>query len=157
MRERITFYHPPGSGVDPDEDLDIQDAGLLGPQIDAVRQDRLTLSLDEVPDELIQTLHGYDAVHLRWTSPLQYETLDPFTSRISPGLHLSYMAQGPVDPYVYPTILDKLHLHSHRSKLCSALQIFGPLECQTSEVANSNSWCYEIANVKTGLLQAREH
>lgn len=104
MRERITFYHPPGSSLDPDTDLENQEAGLIGPQIDAVRQDRLTLPLDELPAELLQTLQGYDAVHLKWTSPLQYETLDPFTSRISPGFHLSYTTvQGqPNDPYVYP-------------------------------------------------------
>ena len=103
MRERITFVHPPGGGVDP-EDLEIQAAGLLGPQFETTRQDRLTVPLDELPPELSEVLRDFEAVHLRWTSPLQYETLDPFTSRISPGFHLSYtpLKDGSNNPYVSP-------------------------------------------------------
>lgn len=101
MKERITFIHPPGGGVDP-EDLEIQEAGLLGPQIDSARQDRLTIPLDELPAELSEVLRDFKAVHVRWTSPLQYETLDPFTSRTSPGFHLSYtpVKDGLNDVYV---------------------------------------------------------
>ncbi|CAM1502900.1 Fc.00g076760.m01.CDS01 [Cosmosporella sp. VM-42] len=118
MRERITFVHPPGGGLDP-EDLEIQEAGLLGPQIETTRQDRLTIPLDELPPELSNLLRDFEAVHLRWTSPLQYETLDPFTSRISPGLHLSLTPskEGAEGPY----------------NLCTALQVFGPLECKYTE------------------------
>lgn len=100
MKERITFVHPPGGGVDP-EDLEIQEAGLLGPQIESARQDRLTIPVDELPAELSAMLRDFEAVQVRWAGPLQYETLDPFTSRISPGFHLSYtpVKDGLADAY----------------------------------------------------------
>ncbi|KAJ3524901.1 hypothetical protein NM208_g11867 [Fusarium decemcellulare] len=117
MRERVTFVHKDYS-LDP-EALDIQQAGLLGPQIETVRQDKLTIPLNELPAELIDLLNDYEAVHIRWASPLQFETLDPFTSRISPGLHV-----------YYTPALSSSH---DSSKLCTWLQRFGPLDCSTTE------------------------
>ncbi|KAI8234945.1 Protein pbn1 [Colletotrichum sp. SAR 10_99] len=55
MRQRITFIHKPGNGV-PFEALEISDAGVKGPEIDAVREDRVTLALEELPAELSQLL-----------------------------------------------------------------------------------------------------
>ncbi|KAJ5006239.1 Protein pbn1 [Colletotrichum sp. SAR 10_66] len=55
MRQRITFIHKPGNGV-PFEALEISDAGVKGPEIDAIREDRVTLALEELPAELSQLL-----------------------------------------------------------------------------------------------------
>ncbi|KAF5018528.1 hypothetical protein F66182_9486 [Fusarium sp. NRRL 66182] len=86
MRERVTFIHNDHT-LDP-EALDIQEAGLLGPQIETVRQDKLTIPYNELPRELTDILAEYEALHIKWASPVKSETLDPFTSRISPGLHV---------------------------------------------------------------------
>ncbi|KPM36250.1 Protein PBN1 [Neonectria ditissima] len=141
MRERITFVHD-DPGFDP-EALDIQDAGLLGPLIDTARQDRLTFAFDELPHALADLVTGFDALHIRWASPLQYESLDPFGSRISPGLHVSYSpSQSHEDsPYValisclprsiytqWPSLFADAH---DRTKLCNWLQRFGPIACMT--------------------------
>lgn len=88
MRERVTFVHK-DHDLDPAA-LDIQEAGLSGPQIETVRQDKLTIPFDELPQELTDLFKDYDSVHVRWASPLKLETLDPFASRISPGLHVYY-------------------------------------------------------------------
>lgn len=88
MRERVTFVHK-DQNLDPGA-LDIQETGLSGPQIETVRQDKLTIPLGELPQELTNLLKDYDSVHIRWASPLKLETLDPFASRISPGVHVYY-------------------------------------------------------------------
>ncbi|KAM0436127.1 hypothetical protein ACHAPT_003019 [Fusarium lateritium] len=117
MRERVTFVHK-DQDLDP-EALDIQEAGLIGPQIKAARQDKLTIPLDELPRELTDLLKDYESVHVRWASPLKLETLDPFVSRISPGLHVYYTPASPSS-------------HDH-SRLCTWLQRFGPLDCSKPE------------------------
>ena len=89
MKERVTFVHAPGAGVDPAL-IDIQDAGLLGPPIVTTREDRLTIPLDELPTELSELLEQVASLNVKWASPAAYDTVDPFSSRVSPGLHVSY-------------------------------------------------------------------
>lgn len=103
MRERITYVHE-DANLDPSS-LDIQEAGLLGPLIDTTRQVRVSIPFDELPNELAELFKAFDGLHVRWASPLQYETLDPFTSRISPGIHVSYTPSPSDDngPYVTAT------------------------------------------------------
>lgn len=145
MRERITFLHPQGTGVDPAA-LDIQDAGLMGPHTEATREDRITLTLDELPSEVADLLQaGFRDLHVRWTSPLKYDTIEPFSSRLSPGLHVSYTPSRDaiVDQLVkpvwrhlpcsslltmwqsqamfFPTSIWPLRLHFCRGTSCSTL------------------------------------
>ncbi|WQF75490.1 Putative glycosylphosphatidylinositol-mannosyltransferase I, PIG-X/PBN1 [Colletotrichum destructivum] len=89
MRQRITFIHKPSDGVPP-ESLDISNAGVEGPEVLSVREDRLTLALEELPSELSQLLGESHELHIRWVSPLAYDTIGPLTSRVSPGFHLFY-------------------------------------------------------------------
>ncbi|CAJ0541937.1 Ff.00g083000.m01.CDS01 [Fusarium sp. VM40] len=127
MRERVTFVHRDHT-LNPEE-LDNQEAGLLGPQIETVRQDKLTVPFSELPLELTDILQEYEAVHIRWASPIKSETLDPLTSRISPGLHV----------YATPTSASSCN----PTKLCGWLQRFGPLACMKpeafTEFPNNNS------------------
>lgn len=127
MRERITFVHEDPS-FDPDA-LDLQDAGLLGPQIETARQNRLTINFDELPQELADFLKGFEALHFRWASPLQYTTLDPFSARLSPGLHLSYSPSQSHENDPYVTLTAQIRLQrsgglrslTHRAELSCAL------------------------------------
>ncbi|UNI21479.1 protease B nonderepressible form [Purpureocillium takamizusanense] len=118
MRERVTFLQGPSADVDPAA-LQIEAAGLLGPSAEAIRQDRFSLSLDELPRDLATLLGAFDELHLKWASPVAYETLDPFGSRISPGLHVLY------------TTAENDGVKA--TKLCSALQAFGSLDCTKPE------------------------
>lgn len=92
MKERITFVHPPGAEFDP-KLLQIQATGLLGPTIDTMREDRLTIPLNEIPAKFANLLKLLESLQIRWASPKQQNTINPFGSRISPGLHLSYTPQ----------------------------------------------------------------
>lgn len=89
MRQRITFLHNPQNGIDP-ATVKITDNSLTGPVIPALREDRVTLALDELPQELRQVLETCHELHIRWVSPYSYETVSPLYSRLSPGFHLFY-------------------------------------------------------------------
>ncbi|OAA58891.1 protein pbn1 [Cordyceps fumosorosea ARSEF 2679] len=118
MKERITFIHPPGGELDP-KDFDVQPTGLLGPTINTMREDRFTIPINEIPANFASVLRDFSSLQVRWASPRQQNTISPFSSRISPGFHVSYTSakQTDVDP----------------SKLCSLLQAFGPVGCESRE------------------------
>lgn len=89
MKERVTFVHPPGGEIDP-KLLELQSTGLLGPDINTMREDRLTVPLEEIPTKFSEVLRQFASLQVRWSSPTQQNTISPFSSRISPGLHVSY-------------------------------------------------------------------
>ena len=51
MRRRITFIQPPNAPFSPDQAALTSDA-LSVTNLDAVREERLTVSYDELPDEV---------------------------------------------------------------------------------------------------------
>ncbi|KAK5989107.1 Protein PBN1 [Cladobotryum mycophilum] len=111
-------HSPPGGAIDPTS-LDIQDTKVQGPAIEAIREDKFTFTLQELPSELTGVLRNLKELHLRWTSPSGHGSLEPFSSRLSPGFHLSYTPSK-----------QETHDPTH---LCSILQAFGSLECTSPE------------------------
>lgn len=90
MRERITFFHYAGDAVDPAK-LKVSKSAVKGPEHPrAAREDRLTLAVDELPDELRSLLAGAHELHVRWSAADEYSAVAPLYSRVSPGLHVSY-------------------------------------------------------------------
>ncbi|UKZ81252.1 hypothetical protein TrVFT333_009024 [Trichoderma virens FT-333] len=118
MRERITYFRPQDADMDPNQ-LEIHDTKVQGPAIEALKEHKITLTLPELPSELAGLLRDLEELHLRWATPASYNTLEPFSSRISPGLHVSY------------TPLKEDH---DPEKLCTALQAFGRLDCSSPDV-----------------------
>lgn len=90
MRQRITFLHEPQHGIDP-ATVQVTDNSLTGPVLPALREDRVTLALEELPPALRHVLEATcHELHVRWVSPYAYETASPLFSRLPPGLHLFY-------------------------------------------------------------------
>jgi len=96
MRQRITFFHRPGSSVDPAL-LRINGTALSGPEIVAAREDKITFALDELPSELRKVLADSREFHIRWVSPQAHEPVEPLHSRVSPGFHLFYTPLSTTD------------------------------------------------------------
>ena len=94
MKERISFVHPQGADVDT-KSLTIKKSELRGPTVETTRQDRLTATLEELPTELATFLKSCRELHIRWASPFSHDTLEPFASRLSPGLHVSHIPAKP--------------------------------------------------------------
>ncbi|KAK1756219.1 PIG-X [Echria macrotheca] len=120
MRERITYIQKQGDTLEASS-LSISPASLSGPSIRAVREDRLTLGEDELPAELRSLLKEIHELHVRWVSPVAYETVSPLLARLPAGFHLFYTPSGGVGG-------DGVH----STRLCTALQtVFGSIACST--------------------------
>lgn len=87
MRRRITFIQPPNAPFSPDQAVLTPDA-LSITNLDAVREERLTVSYDELPDEIRTALDQYQAIHIRWATEHPHHAPAPFASRVSSGLHV---------------------------------------------------------------------
>lgn len=102
MRQRITFVHEPQDGIDP-KSIGITSNTLSLSGLRAAREDRITLSLAELPRELRQVLGQAQELHIRYVRPSAYKTIPPFNSRLSPGLHVYYNPNNRTEgqPYVF--------------------------------------------------------
>ncbi|KAI0013716.1 PIG-X [Xylariaceae sp. FL0662B] len=89
MRWRITLFHKNENGIDPSS-LKIAGRSISGPDIVAVREDRVTLALEELPVELQEILRESQELYIRWNEPLPHESIGPWNSRLPPGLHVFY-------------------------------------------------------------------
>ncbi|RCI14002.1 hypothetical protein L249_7997 [Ophiocordyceps polyrhachis-furcata BCC 54312] len=134
MRERVTFVHGPEVQIDPSA-LRLRPGLVAGPLAEVVRQDRLTLTLDELPPPppssssssssgLAAFLRRVGAVHLRWTSAERHDdALEPFCSRLPPGLWVSLT---PLTGEWLPSLGSR--------ELCGFLRAsFGPVDCMEPE------------------------
>jgi hypothetical protein len=137
MRQRVTFITKPIHALAPDQ-LSIVDGTLTGPPISAIREDRLTFALDELPGGVQKILRESHELHIRWSSPSPSESLSPLLSRVPPGFHLFYT------PLSASAAKSWVHCYSavkscadgkDRESLCLALRsLFGNISCRTPEV-----------------------
>lgn len=96
MRERITFIQKLGDSIESSA-LQVSGSQVRGPDVQAVREDRLTVALDELPSELHSLLKGSHELHIRWVSPVAYDTVSPLLARLPPGFHLFFTPGKGVD------------------------------------------------------------
>ena len=89
MRQRVTFITKPTDAVDP-ETLTVTGGTLTGPTITAIREDRLTFAVDELPGGLQSILREAHELHIKWSSATPSETLTPLLSRLPPGFHVFF-------------------------------------------------------------------
>ncbi|KAJ9256998.1 hypothetical protein DTO195F2_5677 [Paecilomyces variotii] len=93
MRRRITFAQGPDSPFDQDQVQLTSDALKLR-GLDAAREERVTFGFNELPSELWNVLKHAHELHIRWATERPFEAVVPFSSRVSPGLHVFFT---PVD------------------------------------------------------------
>ena len=92
MRQRITFLQQPQDSVDP-KSLKVTKNTISTTGLKAAREDRVTFGFEELPQELYRVLKATHELHIRWVSENPYESIVPFVSRVSPGLHVFYTPQ----------------------------------------------------------------
>ncbi|KAJ5804057.1 uncharacterized protein N7518_000360 [Penicillium psychrosexuale] len=93
MKRRITFIQSVNAAFDPEQAV-LTTSSLSVRDIDAAREDRITVGLDELPEELRAVLEQSHELHLRWASEKSFDAVVPFSSRVSPGLHVHYTPLG---------------------------------------------------------------
>ena len=65
MRQRTTFFHHNEDGIEPTS-LKVAGPSISAPDVLAVREDRITLGLDELPSEIHELLRNTHELHIRW-------------------------------------------------------------------------------------------
>ncbi|ETN40196.1 uncharacterized protein HMPREF1541_04472 [Cyphellophora europaea CBS 101466] len=104
MRRRATFIHDGASEFNPESVQVTKDRFFL-PEIKAAREEQLKYSLDELPEELQHVLINAHELHLRWAPEHLYNTVAPYLSRLSPGLHVFYTPlEGGSDDLLCPLL-----------------------------------------------------
>ncbi|KAF2257787.1 hypothetical protein CC78DRAFT_572948, partial [Lojkania enalia] len=89
MKQRITYIVQNPDDFNP-EQLSIKDTDLTLNGVGAAKEHRITLGLSELPKELQKSLQQWHELHIRWASETYYIASAPFTSRVSPGLHVFF-------------------------------------------------------------------
>ncbi|KAJ6070474.1 hypothetical protein N7467_011793 [Penicillium canescens] len=89
MKRRITYIQRINAPFEPQQAV-LTSKSLSVRDLDAAREDRITVGLDELPQELRAILEQSHELHLRWASERSYDAVAPFASRVSPGLHVHY-------------------------------------------------------------------
>lgn len=89
MKRRITFIQREDAAFDPQQAV-LTASSLSVRDLDAAREERITVELDQLSEQLRATLENSHELHLRWASERPYEAVAPFASRVSPGLHVLY-------------------------------------------------------------------
>ncbi|KKF92162.1 Protein pbn-1 [Ceratocystis platani] len=122
MRHRITFVHRPEESIEPDA-LALTETSISGPALsEAMREDRFTVGLSELPEDVGLALESFSELHLRWASTRPYESVAPFTVRVTPGFHLFSALEKNIDA------VEQL------PALCAFVsEAFGPLDCSDPE------------------------
>ncbi|KAF1851018.1 PIG-X-domain-containing protein [Cucurbitaria berberidis CBS 394.84] len=91
MKQRITYVVKNPEAFTP-EQLVVKDDGtkFTLQRVHAAKEHRITLGLDELPRELSRVFQQWHEFHIRWASSTAYTATPPFTSRVSPGLHIFF-------------------------------------------------------------------
>ncbi|KKA26761.1 hypothetical protein TD95_001702, partial [Thielaviopsis punctulata] len=128
MRQRVTFVHPPEAAIDPDA-ITVKSHSLSAPDLSsAVREDRFTLGPADIPAVPAEILDRYQELHIRWAGADSYQTLEPFSSRVPPGLHVFFT------PLQDPEVDTKTPSTADIPGLCKFVSsMFGSLNCSNPE------------------------
>ncbi|KAF9734135.1 hypothetical protein PMIN06_008384 [Paraphaeosphaeria minitans] len=116
MKQRITYLVEDPDSFTP-EQLEAKHGSLSLKGLKAVQEHRVTFSLDELPAELRTALKKWKELHIKWVSPKPYVAIPPFTSRVSPGLHVSF---APRNAQPKGQLCDLLHTFFDRKAKCSS-------------------------------------
>ncbi|KAF2474115.1 PIG-X-domain-containing protein [Lindgomyces ingoldianus] len=92
MKQRITYLVRNPDEFTP-EQLAVKPSSIALRKVNAAKEHRITLGLEELPDELRKAFNQWHELHIRWASESPYDAIPPFTSRVSPGLHVFYTPQ----------------------------------------------------------------
>lgn len=115
MRRRSTFILGPDIDYDPSE-IKINGQHLSFAGLDAAREEKITIGLKELPNEIVQVLEKSHELHVRWVSQEQYQKSSPYLSSLTSGLHVHYTPLSDVheDDKSLCDLMKKVFSHSLR-------------------------------------------
>jgi len=100
MKQRSTFVVSESHGTLP-ENFSLKNDTFIIKALppSALREDRVTFGVHELPAEIQGVLSSCREVHLKLTSGDIYESIDPYSSRTPAGLHVFLSPEQGASPY----------------------------------------------------------
>ncbi|KAF3894903.1 hypothetical protein GTR04_2958 [Trichophyton interdigitale] len=89
MKTRLTYIHEGDSDFDPNQTT-VNQTALSIRALKAAKQERILFDYTELPHEIRQVLKKCRDLRIRWASERPYAAVAPFSSRVSPGLHVVF-------------------------------------------------------------------
>ncbi|RKF72075.1 Protein pbn1 [Golovinomyces cichoracearum] len=93
MRHRTTLLFKSIDLIDPESILISKNSLFLQSPKKFAKEERISIGLDELPQELNQLLTSSKELNIRWVTEKEFEIEVPLVSRLSPGLHIFYTPQ----------------------------------------------------------------
>jgi hypothetical protein len=90
MRERVTYVLQKGESVFKPDQIETTKTSLAISNIEAIKEHHIVFSSPEIPPEIWRVLRNCHELHIRWSTAQSYNLIAPYTSRVSPGLHVSF-------------------------------------------------------------------
>lgn len=139
MRRRATFVRDGTSDFDPNA-ITIQGRQLSFHDLKAAREERLTIGLRELPEEIHHILQNSHELHIRWVSETRYDKAVPYLSALPPGLHVSFtpLTESPQD-LLCPVLRN---LFGRKLKCQSVEKSFTKPSLISERFASTASWQY---------------
>ncbi|QKX60892.1 uncharacterized protein TRUGW13939_08038 [Talaromyces rugulosus] len=122
MKRRITYLTSADAPFEPTKQAVLNKKSLSIRELDAAKEERFTFGAAELPDELSRALTATHEFHIRWATERNYDSVAPFLSRVSPGLHV-----------YYTPLENNGNEENPEDQLCSSLKdLFGKdIKCQS--------------------------
>ncbi|KAF3482393.1 pbn1 [Arthroderma uncinatum] len=89
MKTRLTYIYEGDNEFEPTQTA-LNDTALSLRSLKAAKQERILFDYTELPHEIRQVLKKCRDLRIRWASERPYAAVAPFSSRVSPGLHVVY-------------------------------------------------------------------
>ncbi|KAH8725225.1 PIG-X [Phaeosphaeriaceae sp. PMI808] len=119
MKQRITYVVTKPELFTPEQlEVSKDEYSMSVKGVHAAKEHRFTFGLEELPEEFSAALQQWQALYIRWTSPTPYTATPPFTSRVSPGLHVLLT---PVSMSPEQALCEQLHSLINHELKCSSL------------------------------------
>ncbi|KAH9872804.1 hypothetical protein J1614_005198 [Plenodomus biglobosus] len=121
MKQRITYVVEKPDDFSPDQ-LSVKNSQSSGSRftlkgVSAAKEHRITLGLKELPEELSKVFQQWHELHVRWASSTSQIATPPFTSRVSPGLHVFFT---PLESTPENALCEQLHAIISADLKCSS-------------------------------------
>ncbi|CUS08202.1 unnamed protein product [Tuber aestivum] len=164
MKQRSTFIVSESHGTLP-ENFSLNEDSFIIKALppSAVREDRVTFGVHELPAEIRDVLSSCREAHLKFTSGDVYESMDPYSSRTPAGLHMLLSPEQGASPDSICQLLEKVFgvngcrdFRSSFIEIPGSFQFYSPLRSASTFVGYLQNHLSEEDTVRRSEVQSLE-
>ncbi|RPA71760.1 PIG-X-domain-containing protein [Ascobolus immersus RN42] len=123
MKQRTTFLIPKSAPFITPESLEYDGETLRLNEVEAWRQERWTVGVEEVPEILRNTFSQLDHLEARWQSKESGDRVNPFAGSTTPGAHF-FVEAGGAEEDAMRLLCTVIKMVSLKKAVCNGLESF---------------------------------